>query len=70
MIERRHDAVDARARRLAPTAAGVERMLGAVVDVEAADRAFFAPVASRGVDLPAFLRKLARRDADGRRTDV
>jgi DNA-binding MarR family transcriptional regulator len=61
LVERLRDPGDARTVRVTVTAAGRERLQGALADVEAADAAFFAPVTDRA--LVPRLRTLAGRDA-------
>ena len=56
LVRRRIDPSDARARLVVLTAEGVDRANRAVVGVEAADAAFFAPL---GVGAAAFVRELA-----------
>jgi DNA-binding MarR family transcriptional regulator len=59
LVERLRDPGDARTVRVTVTAAGRERLQGALADVEAADAAFFAPVTDRA--LVPRLRTLAGR---------
>jgi DNA-binding MarR family transcriptional regulator len=61
LVERLRDPGDARTVRVTVTAAGRERLKGALADVEAADAAFFAPVADEAL-IPR-LRTLAGRAA-------
>jgi DNA-binding MarR family transcriptional regulator len=60
LVERLRDPGDARTVRVTVTAAGRERLQGALADVEAADAGFFAPVADEA--LVSRLRTLAGRD--------
>jgi DNA-binding MarR family transcriptional regulator len=61
LVERLRDADDARTVRVTVTPAGRERLQGALADVEAADAAFFAPIADEA--LVPRLRTLAGRGA-------
>jgi DNA-binding MarR family transcriptional regulator len=55
LLRRRQDTTDSRARRITLTAAGRRLLTGALADVEAADREFFAAL---GTNAPRFLRDL------------
>jgi DNA-binding MarR family transcriptional regulator len=61
LVERLRDPGDARSVRVTVTAAGRERLQGALADVEAADTDFFAPAADPA--LVPRLRTLAGRAA-------
>lgn len=61
LLDRAPDPEDARAKVLAVTAEGAAVAARAIEAVEAADEAFFAPAATRPLDLVTLLRTLAAR---------
>jgi DNA-binding MarR family transcriptional regulator len=68
-VERLPDRDDTRVRRLTLTSSGAALARKAVATVDEADRSFFAEIQSSREEMVAMFRGIARRSADGTRTD-